>query len=1111
MGRLSAEEVSRIKRTSVVVTRCFKFGETEYQSRKELQLPAWIGKEKIYLKTFVVDGNIPWLIGKNTMKNLKMELDMETNRVNIRELGLEVRTREDRSGHLRICLGRKIGKEEVWAENLLSGQGRKKVLRKLHLQFGHPGFEKLLSLILEAKKEVGVGDMSVEGLREELKKISEECETCVKYKRTPPRPVVGMPWSGRFNQVISIDLGEYKGKRFMVMVDMATRFCQACWVNSKKPEEIIRKLMKHWVAVVGTPGVILSDNGLEWQNEKFMRMTELFGIKYKCTAAESPFSNGTCEKMVGLIKDAIRKMEADSNVDLETILYWAVSAKNCLSNKGGFSPNQLVFGKNPGLPSLIEEMSPAGLRDTHNEEDVIRSNLEALYENRKIHIEQESSDRIRRALNSKTREHKLEDAVIGDEVFYKREGEKEWRGPAKVLGRDGKTVIVKHGGAIREIARVHVTRIGKVKKTEEERNENREVSRRVTDRDSDDESDDSDECESCDEAENVGAEEEEANSEDDLGDQGEEELGNQGQVGERNEGGNIGGNGEGVEEIPRLVRGDEIKATSVATGEEKKFKITGLAGKRSSKQWKDSYNVVDHGTGNEHWVDLRKYRGIMKVNEEEVLLGEDRDEVWQAKMKELASWKENSVYDEVENLGQEVVSVRWIVTEKEKEGKKFLKARLVARGFEEVDLSNQNEAPTCSSEALRLCLSVILMNGWTAKTLDIKCAYLQGDEIGRAVFIKPPCEVETKKLWKLKKAVYGLKDAAKVWYEKVIKVVENLGGERSVFEPTLFIWKDKSKKVIGVMCSHVDDFCFGGTKTFEEDVIGKLGKLLKVGEMQERDFKYIGVRVNQVNNEILLEQSSYMNGIKVNFDKKWEEDKKMTKKEMKEYRGLIGKLNWVVQQTRPDYAFEVSEAGRTFQEGRGSDMKALMKKAKKMKKGNSRLKLEKVNSGELYWEVYTDASFGDVKEGSSQIGYIVSLKDSSGNKSPIQWKSTRAKRVARSTTEAEALAMAEAAEMTVYLDAILGEMVGGGKRHIMIKTDSKTLEEGLKSSTGTKSRRLRIDIAAIRQMIERGEVEIEWISKKDQIADVFTKPGIRKRAVRNYIGMENVEQKGGED
>jgi hypothetical protein len=48
---------------------------------------------------------------------------------------------------------------------------------------------------------------------------------------------------------------------------------------------------------------------------------------------------------------------------------------------------------------------------------------------------------------------------MGDMVLYKKDGEHEWRGPAKVIGRDGKTVVIKHGGDVRSVNRVHITKI----------------------------------------------------------------------------------------------------------------------------------------------------------------------------------------------------------------------------------------------------------------------------------------------------------------------------------------------------------------------------------------------------------------------------------------------------------------------------------------------------------------------------------------------------------------------------------------------------------------------------------------------------------------------------
>ncbi|XP_064121560.1 uncharacterized protein LOC135226012 [Macrobrachium nipponense] len=58
--------------------------------------------------------------------------------------------------------------------------------------------------------------------------------------------------------------------------------------------------------------------------------------------------------------------------------------------------------------------------------------------------------------------------------------------------------------------------------------------------------------------------------------------------------------------------------------------------------------------------------------------------------------------------------------------------------------------------------------------LDVKTAYLQGDEIQREVYVKPPRKDGWRGLWKLKETVYGFKDAAKAWYCKVVKVVKEL-------------------------------------------------------------------------------------------------------------------------------------------------------------------------------------------------------------------------------------------------------------------------------------------------------------------------------------------------
>ena len=175
-----------------------------------------------------------------------------------------------------------------------------------------------------------------------------------------------------------------------------------------------------------------------------------------------------------------------------------------------------------------------------------------------------------------------------------------------------------------------------------------------------------------------------------------------------------------------------------------------------------------------------------------------------------------------------------------------------------------------------------------------------------------------------------------------------------------------------------------------------------------------------------------------------------------------------------------------------------MKRARKLKKVKGSLNIAKLR-GDVYWEVFCDAALGNINEGQSQIGYIVSLKDDSGRVCPIQWKSNRAKRVARSATEAEALSLMEAADMVRYLNEVWTEISGRSGSPVIIKTDSKTLKDAIKSRVPVKPRTLRIDMAGIKEILDKGEMTVVWVGKKEQLADSLTKDDASKDKLRRYM------------
>ncbi len=149
-----------------------------------------------------------------------------------------------------------------------------------------------------------------------------------------------------------------------------------------------------------------------------------------------------------------------------------------------------------------------------------------------------------------------------------------------------------------------------------------------------------------------------------------------------------------------------------------------------------------------------------------------------AKKTELDNWKRNGVFEEVKDDGQKCISTRWVCSVKETPDGVVPKARLVARGFEELNVSDlPKDSPTCASDTLRIVLAVICQRKCLLNTLDIKAAFLQGRELNRNVYIRPPPEAQCNGIpWKLNKCMYGLTDASLYWHNKVKDTMQQLGG-----------------------------------------------------------------------------------------------------------------------------------------------------------------------------------------------------------------------------------------------------------------------------------------------------------------------------------------------
>ena len=124
------------------------------------------------------------------------------------------------------------------------------------------------------------------------------------------------------------------------------------------------------------------------------------------------------------------------------------------------------------------------------------------------------------------------------------------------------------------------------------------------------------------------------------------------------------------------------------------------------------------------------------------------------------------------------------------------------------DLRNWNfrtDSPTSSSEGLCTACCLISSNHWILKSLGIKAAFLQGKKIDRTLYVRPPKEANTNKIWKLRKCVYGLVGASRYWYLKPREELIKLGTKPCQLDQGIFVWY-KNNMAIGIMVCFVDDW-----------------------------------------------------------------------------------------------------------------------------------------------------------------------------------------------------------------------------------------------------------------------------------------------------------------
>jgi uncharacterized protein Yka (UPF0111/DUF47 family) len=457
-----------------------------------------------------------------------------------------------------------------------------------------------------------------------------------------------------------------------------------------------------------------------------------------------------------------------------------------------------------------------------------------------------------------------------------------------------------------------------------------------------------------------------------------------------------------------------------------------------------------------------------------------------------------------------------------------LKARFVVNGKQQdrYSVSMNISSPTVSMDSLFIIAALNASENRVVTTLDIEGAYLHADMTSEVyLYIEPTLASilvsidqsysqyldDGSLIVKLDKALYGCIESAKLFYDHVHTTLTAMGFKRNGYDQCVF-----NKTINGKQCTivvYVDDLMVSCVDVnIVEEVLAQLTKAYKKINIQrgkildylgmEFDYSVDGVVKISMKNmieELLdeLEVDGIASSPAANYLFKVTEDlPPLSSYDRELFHSTIAKLLYMSKRARPDILTAISFLTTRTINPTEEDLKKLFRVLKYLQ-GTKDLSLHLSMNKDILIHGYIDSSFGVHVDGKGHTGLVINIGDGA-----VFSKSSKQKLVARSSTEAELIGLADSLPQLIWTrNFFLEQGFSTGPVNILHDNLStiKLVMNG--KSTSTRTRHIEMRYFFIRDRIERKEAEINYKDSENMLADFYTKPlqGSKYRMLRDKI------------
>ena len=361
---------------------------------------------------------------------------------------------------------------------------------------------------------------------------------------------------------------------------------------------------------------------------------------------------------------------------------------------------------------------------------------------------------------------------------------------------------------------------------------------------------------------------------------------------------------------------------------------------------------------------------------------------------------------------------------------------------------------------------------------------------------------------RLKRCIYGLKQSGNYFNKDVHKFLLGIGFTVLHSDPCVYIHKTNGK-IDCAIALFVDDFLIAAKNQALKTTKDKLSAKYNIKDLGQLSlFLGVSFKWSQDGNRVELSQKAYIEEIVETFDMQdcrpmstpcteprpcspelpaTEEEKK--KMEGKDYRKLIGMLRFASKRTRADIEFATSILARFQEDPRPQHWDAGMRIVAYLNCTKDYCLRFDTTQGTRTLIGFSDSDHaprgGEADKRRSTTGMVFVV-----NGGVISGSSRKQSTTAKSTAEAELIALAHTTQEGVWLRGLFRELklITGNEPSTLFCDNSATVQIAKNRQLSRKTKHLDVDYFGIREQIENNKLKVKKIASANNLSDIMTKP-----------------------